>query len=200
MKKNTGWFYIFYKEWKSLLDFGIPIFLGIIGLMLGFVVKKMVLPIFQIDGTSAIVLVSSITAFPVGLYSRLTNHYAAKIQEDKDHDELSNKQTQINNQKKRISNITKKLQNKNSGSVGTYDNVRKLAIEIRSYLNTNDIDKAHVIAICAILDTGDDKLYNLTIKQQELFTNTFDDDDVDLKNSEPSVNSPTETNASIQDM
>ncbi|GKW01715.1 hypothetical protein PEC301877_05300 [Pectobacterium carotovorum subsp. carotovorum] len=199
MKKNKGWFYIFYKEWKGLLDFGIPILLGVIGLALGFFVKKIVLPIFEIDGNSAIILISSITAFPVGLYSRLTNHYAAKIQEDKDYDELTNKQNQINNQKKRISHITKKLQNNNSGSVGTYDNVRKLTVEIRNYLNTSGISRTHVIAICAMLDTGDDKLYNLTIKQQDFFTNTFDDD-TDEENNELSINSPTESNASIQDI
>lgn len=188
MKKNNGWFYNFYKEWKGLLDFGIPILLGVIGLILGFIIKNRLLPSFDVDEKTSVIVISGVTALPVGLYSRLTNHYATKIQEDRDYDELAVKQSQINNQRRKIEALTKKLEKKHTSTIGTYDYARTLTTSIRDYLNNHNIPRPHIIAICEILNTGDNNLYNLTIKQQEVFINIYDEDETAEEHEEPAKN------------
>lgn len=88
MKKNTGRLYNIYKENKAVLDTSAPVVLSIIGMITGFYVKKKLTEL-NLDEAVSSATMAALIALPVAVYNKLTVTYAAKIQEDKDFEELN---------------------------------------------------------------------------------------------------------------
>lgn len=191
MKKNDGYCYNFYKEWKVQLDLVMPLILGIIGLFIGFFIKVSILPLVGADEKTATVIVSGMTALPVALYAKVINNYAGKIQEDKDFDEIKIKNKSIIRHKKNIERLEKKVREQNQQSIKTYKAHKKTADEIKRYLNSANINSTHRLAICEILDNIDGSIFDLTISSESLYVNDYDADKEEEEQEETSFEPAT---------
>lgn len=170
MKKNSGAIYNFYKEWKHPLDVFSPIVLAILGMLLGFYVKKKLF-MFGIEESVSSGVLATLTAAPVALYNRIINNYASKIQEDKDFDEIAKKNKQIAYKNKQLNQSAGKIKKLQSEKVKAYKAHKKNADKIQKILNQPGVDDVLRANICNIIHDGDGDVFSIAISHHEIEVN-----------------------------
>lgn len=162
MKKNTGKIYCLYKENRAFIDASAPVVLGIIGMIVGFYVKKK-LTEYHLDDAVTSSAMAALTALPVGIYNKLAISYSARIQEDKDYDELEEKNAQLKTSRRNSTKHRKEIEKLKKEKVKTYNAHDKLSRDIKRYLNGDNIDSSVRFHICELLDNGNGDIFELTL-------------------------------------
>lgn len=170
MKKNSGLFYDFYKEWKVVLDVAAPISLAFGGMLLGFYVKKQLF-LLGIDESVSAGAMATLTAAPVAMYNRVINNYAAKIQEDKDVDEIEEKNKQLLSIRRKMAKDKKSIADLKAGKIKAYQAHKKTAEKIQRLLNQPHVDHTLRVEICDLLYAGDGDIFSLTVTPEDIDIN-----------------------------
>lgn len=184
MKRNGGFFYDIYKEWKVQLDLIAPVTLAIIGMLIGFYIKKQLF-LIGIDESVSSGTMAALTAAPVALYNRVINNYASKIQEDKDCDELEEKNKKIASRSRTITRLNKKIKSLQDAKIKAYQAHKKTSEKIQNLLNQPAVDHELRIAICTMLHVGDGDIFKLTISSEDIHIN--DEPPITTSNAMPNV-------------
>ena len=180
MKKNTGRIYFLYKENRAFIDASAPVILGIVGMLVGFYVKKK-LTEYHLDDAVTSAAMAALTALPVGIYNKLAISYSAKIQEDKDCEELEEKNSQLKTYRRNATKHKKEIERLKKEKVKTYNAHDKLSRDIKRYLNGENIDSSVRFNICELLDNGNGDIFELTLSVDG---EAINDDDNNADNNE----------------
>lgn len=181
MKKNSGYFYDIYKEWKIQLDVIAPILLAILGMIFGYYVKKRLF-LLGMDEVVSSSTMAAFSAAPVAVYNKLINNYATKIQEDKDYDELENKNREIVTKKRELSSAKRKIQELKSEKIKTYQTHKKISEKIHRRINESDVKSTLRIAISELIHSGDGDMFKIAISAEEVFINeVIYDNEISIK-------------------
>lgn len=170
MKKNSGAFYDFYKEWKVALDVAAPISLGLAGMLIGFYVKRKLF-MLGIDESVSSGAMATLTAAPVAIYNKVINNYASKIQEDNDFDELDKKEKTIISLRRKSAKDKKTIAELKDGKIKAYQAHKKTAEKIQRILNLPHVDHSLRSEICDLLYAGDGDIFSLTVSSHDIEIN-----------------------------
>ncbi|WP_333967019.1 hypothetical protein AB9C87_15110 [Klebsiella pneumoniae] len=183
MKKNTGRLYNIYKENKAVLDTSAPVVLSIIGMITGFYVKKKLTEL-NLDEAVSSATMAALIALPVAVYNKLTVTYAAKIQEDKDFEELNDTNEKLKLERKKTARFSRALSKLKQEKIKTYNAHDKLSRDIKSYLNGDKIEPDVRTAICKMLDDGNGDIFELTISVDIVIINEMDSHEIEEDESD----------------
>ena len=170
MKKNSGSFYEFYKEWKTALDVAAPISLGLAGMLIGFYVKRKLF-MLGIDESVSSGAMATLTAAPVAIYNKVINNYASKIQEDLDFDELEKKDKLILSIRRKAAKDKKLIADLKDGKIKAYQAHKKTAEKIQRILNQPHVEHGLRLEICDLIYAGDGDIFSLTVSSQDIEIN-----------------------------
>lgn len=170
MKKNSGSFYEFYKEWKTALDVAAPICLGLAGMLIGFYVKRKLF-MLGIDESVSSGAMATLTAAPVAIYNKVINNYASKIQEDLDFDELEKKEKIILSIRRKSAKDKKIIAALKDGKIKAYQAHKKTAEKIQRILNRPHVEHSLRLEICDLIYAGDGDVFSLTVSSQDIEIN-----------------------------
>jgi len=170
MKKNSGSCYEFYKEWKTALDVAAPISLGLVGMLIGFYVKRKLF-MLGIDESVSSGAMATLTAAPVAIYNKVINNYASKIQEDLDFDELEKKDKLILSIRRKAAKDKKLIADLKDGKIKAYQAHKKTAEKIQRILNQPHVEHSLRLEICDLIYAGDGDVFSLTVSSQDIEIN-----------------------------